>query len=277
MSQAAITGLALETVLYEKKDAIAYVTVNRPKVLNALNRQTWTDLRTAFEEARDDADVRGVILTGAGEKAFIAGADISELAHVTAVEAERSSSFGQAVLNLIENLGKPVIAAVNGFALGGGCETAMACTIRIAAENAKFGQPEVKLGLVPGGGGTQRLPRLVGKGRALQLILSAEIIDATEAHRIGLVNEIVPAAELIPRAETILKQIFANAPIAVQYSLEAVNKGLETSQAEGLSLEASFFGICAATEDKKEGTTAFLEKRTGEIPGPVEREEEQIE
>jgi enoyl-CoA hydratase len=267
MSQSTATGLALETVLYEKKDAIAYVTVNRPKVLNALNRQTWTDLRAAFEEARDDGGVRGVILTGAGEKAFIAGADISELAHVTAVEAERSSSFGQAVLNLIENLGKPVIAAINGFALGGGCETAMACTIRIAAENAKFGQPEVKLGLVPGGGGTQRLPRLVGKGRALQLILSAEIIDATEAHRIGLVNEVVPAAELIPRAETVLKQIFANAPIAVQYSLEAVNKGLETSQAEGLALEASFFGLCAATEDKKEGTIAFLEKRPAKFQG----------
>jgi enoyl-CoA hydratase len=267
MSQSTATGLALETVLYEKKDAIAYVTINRPKVLNALNHQTWTDLRAAFEEARDEAAVRGVILTGAGEKAFIAGADISELAHVTAVEAERSSSFGQAVLNLIENLGKPVIAAINGFALGGGCETAMACTIRIAAENAKFGQPEVKLGLPPGGGGTQRLPRLVGKGRALQLILSAEIIDATEAHRIGLVNEIVPAAELIPRAETVLKQIFANAPIAVQYSLEAVNKGLETSQAEGLALEASFFGLCAATEDKKEGTTAFLEKRPAKFQG----------
>jgi enoyl-CoA hydratase len=267
MSQSTATGLALETVLYEKKDAIAYVTINRPKVLNALNHQTWTDLRAAFEEARDEAAVRGVILTGAGEKAFIAGADISELAHVTAVEAERSSSFGQAILNLIENLGKPVIAAINGFALGGGCETAMACTIRIAAENAKFGQPEVKLGLPPGGGGTQRLPRLVGKGRALQLILSAEIIDATEAHRIGLVNEIVPAAELIPRAETVLKQIFANAPIAVQYSLEAVNKGLETSQAEGLALEASFFGLCAATEDKKEGTTAFLEKRPAKFQG----------
>jgi enoyl-CoA hydratase len=267
MSQSTATGLALETVLFERKDAIAYVSVNRPKVLNALNHQTWTDLRSAFEEARDDAGVRGVILTGAGEKAFIAGADISELAHVTALEAERSSRFGQAVLNLIENLGKPVIAAINGFALGGGCETAMACTIRIAAENAKFGQPEVKLGLVPGGGGTQRLPRLVGKGRALQLILSAAIIDATEAHRIGLVNEVVPAAELIPRAETVLKQIFANAPVAVQYSIEAVNKGLETSQAEGLALEASFFGICAATEDKKEGTTAFLEKRPAKFQG----------
>ena len=262
-----LTAQALENVLYEKKGVIAYVSVNRPKVLNALNHRTWEDLRTAFEEARDDADVRGVIVTGTGDKAFIAGADISELAHITAVEAERSSSFGQAVLNLIENLGKPVIAAINGFALGGGCETAMACTIRIAAENAKFGQPEVKLGLLPGGGGTQRLPRLVGKGRALQLILSAEMIDAAEAHRIGLVNEVVPAADVVPRAEAILKQIFGNAPIAVRYSLEAVNKGLETNQAEGLALEASFFGICAATEDKNEGTSAFLQKRAAQFQG----------
>ena len=171
-----ITGLTLENVLYEKKDSIAYVTLNRPKVLNALNKKTWADLRTAFEVARDDAAVRGVILTGAGDKAFIAGADISELANVSAVEAEESSTFGQEVLNLVENLGKPVIAAINGFALGGGCETAMACTIRVASEHAKFGQPEVKLGLIPGGGGTQRMPRLVGKGRALQIILSGEII-----------------------------------------------------------------------------------------------------
>ena len=232
-------ALTLANVLYEKKGAIAYVTVNRPKVLNALNTPTWTDLRTAFEDARDDATVRGVILTGAGDKAFIAGADISELAHATAVEAEQSSRFGQAVLNLIENLGKPVIAAVNGFALGGGCETAMACTIRIAVENAKFGQPEVTLGLIPGGGGTQRLPRLVGKGRALQLILSGEMISAQEAYRIGLVNEVVPAADLIARAEAILKKIASNAPIAVKFALEAVNKGLETSQSEGLLLEAS--------------------------------------
>jgi enoyl-CoA hydratase/carnithine racemase len=257
----------LENVLYEKKDAIAYVTVNRPKVLNALSHGTWADLRTAFDDARDDDSVRGVILTGSGDKAFIAGADISELARLTAVEAEKSSSFGQAVLNLIENLGKPVIAAVNGFALGGGCETAMACTIRLASENAKFGQPEVKLGVLPGGGGTQRLPRLVGKGRALQLILSGEMIGAQEAYRIGLVNEVVPAPDLIPRAEAILKAIFANAPIAVKFSLEAVNKGLETSQAEGLSLEASFFGLCAATEDKKEGTSAFLEKRGAQFQG----------
>src|SRR5213594_5040649 len=257
----------LENVLYEKKGAIAYVTLNRPKVLNALNQQTWEDLRAAFEDARDDAEVRGVILTGAGDKAFIAGADISELTHLTAVEAEKSSSYGQEVLDLIENLGKPVVAAINGFALGGGCETAMACTIRIAVDSAKFGQPEVKLGLLPGGGGTQRLPRLVGKGRALQLILSGEMITAQEAYRMRLVNEVVPAANLIPRAEAILKQIFSNAPIAVKYSLEAVNKGLETSQAEGLSLEASFFGLCAGTEDKKEGTSAFLEKRAPQFQG----------
>jgi len=263
----ATSTLKLENVLYEKRGTIAYVTVNRPKVLNALNQRTWADLRTAFEDARDDAEVRGVILTGAGEKAFIAGADIGELAHVTAVDAERSSSFGQAVLNLVENLGKPVVAAVNGFALGGGCETAMACTIRIASENARFGQPEVKLGLLPGGGGTQRLPRLVGKGRALQLILSGETITASEAYRIGLINEVVPAANLIARAEAILKQILANAPIAVKYSIDAVNQGMETSQTEGFALEASFFGLCAATEDKKEGTSAFLEKRTAQFQG----------
>jgi enoyl-CoA hydratase len=260
-------ALTLANVLYEKKDAIAYVTVNRPKLLNALNTPTWKDLRTAFEHARDDATVRGVILTGAGDKAFIAGADISELAHVAAFEAEQSSRFGQAVLDLIENLGKPVIAAVNGFALGGGCETAMACTIRIAVDTAKFGQPEVTLGLVPGGGGTQRLPRLVGKGRALQLILSGEMISAHEAYRIGLVNEVVPAADLITRAEAILKKIASNAPIAVKFALEVTNMGLETSQSEGSLLEASYFGLCAATEDKKEGTTAFLEKRAPRFQG----------
>jgi enoyl-CoA hydratase/carnithine racemase len=257
----------LANVLYEKKDAIAYVTVNRPKVLNALNTPTWKDLRIVFEDARDDDSVRGVILTGAGDKAFIAGADISELAHATAIDAERSSRFGQSVLDLIENLGKPVIAAVNGFALGGGCETAMACTIRIAVDGAKFGQPEVKLGLLPGGGGTQRLPRLVGKGRALQLILSGEMISAQEAYRIGLVNEVLPAANLIGRAEAILKKVASNAPIAVKFALEAANKGVETSQAEGLLLEASYFGLCAATEDKKEGTTAFLEKRAPQFQG----------
>ena len=260
-------ALALTNVRYEKKESIAYVTVNRPQVLNALNTATWTDLRSAFEDAKADASVHGVILTGAGDKAFIAGADISELARVDAYGAEEASRLGQSVLDFIENLGKPVIAAVNGFALGGGCEAAMACTIRIAVEHARFGQPEVKLGLLPGGGGTQRLPRLVGKGRALQLILTGDAITAQEAYRIGLVNEVVPAASLMDRAEAILKQIGANAPIAVKFSLDAANKGLETSQSEGLALEASFFGICAATEDKKEGTSAFLEKRAPKFRG----------
>ena len=264
---AVATELTLENVLYEKTESIAYITLNRPKVLNALSRRTFEDLRTAFENARADASVRGVILTGAGDKAFVAGADISELATTTAVEAEDRSRFGQEVFNLIENLGKPVIAAINGLALGGGCETAMACTMRVASEHAKFGQPEVKLGLLPGGGGTQRLPRLVGKGRALQIILSGEMISAQEAYRIGLVNEVVPAAEVIQRAEAILKEIFANAPLAVKYSLEAVNRGSETSQTEGQALEASFFGLCAGTEDKKEGTQAFLQKRAPQFQG----------
>jgi enoyl-CoA hydratase/carnithine racemase len=261
------TALKLDNVLYEKRNGIAYVTVNRPKVLNALNTPTWTDIRTAFEDARDDTAVHGVILTGAGNKAFIAGADISELSKATALDAERASRFGQEVLDLIENLGKPVIAAVNGFALGGGCETAMACTIRIAVDTAKFGQPEVTLGLVPGGGGTQRLPRLVGKGRALQLILSAEMISAQEAYRIGLINEVVPAVDLLPRAEAILRKIAGNAPMAVKFALTAVNKGLQMSQDEGLLLEASYFGLCAGTEDKKEGTSAFFEKRPPQFRG----------
>jgi enoyl-CoA hydratase/carnithine racemase len=257
----------LENVLYTEKDGIAYVTVNRPKVLNALNMPTWTDLRTAFEYARDSAAVRGVILTGAGDKAFIAGADIKALAGFDAFGAAESSRIGQEVLDLIENLGKPVIAAINGVALGGGCETALACTMRIAVEGAKFGQPEVKLGLLPGGGGTQRLPRLVGKGRALQIILSGAMIDAQEAYRIGLVNEVVAASNLIPRAEAILKQISANAPIAVSLALKAVNRGLDASQSEGLLLEASYFGLCAATEDMKEGTNAFLQKRAAQFHG----------
>ncbi len=257
----------LDNVLYEKKGAIAYVTLNRPKVLNALNTPTWKDLATAFREARDDAEVRGVILAGAGDRAFIAGADIGELAHLGAFDAQESSRFGQGVLDLIENLGKPVIAAINGFALGGGCETALACTLRLATPAARFGQPEVKLGLLPGGGGTQRLPRLVGKGRALQLILSGEAIDAQEAHRIGLVNEIVPAGDLVARAEAILVQIAGNAPIAVKLALEVVNKGLETSQDEACALEAAYFGLCASTEDKREGTAAFLAKRVPEFHG----------
>jgi len=261
MSQLSIAGLSLETVTYEKKGAIAYVTMNRPKVLNALNRAAVADLRTAFEDAQDDPAVRGVIITGAGEKSFIAGADINEVATDTPIQAEEKTQRGHALMDLIENLGKPVIAAVNGFALGGGCETALACTIRLASENAKFSLPEVKLGILPGYGGTQRLPRLVGKGVALQLILSGAMINAQEAYRIGLVNEVVPADQLISRAEAILSQIGANAPLSVKFALEAVNKGIETSLAEGLLLESALLAICASTEDKKEGTSAFLEKR----------------
>ena len=261
------SALKLENVIYEKKDPIAYLRLNRPKVLNALNKVTINELQAAFMDARDDAAIRGVILTGAGEKAFAAGADIAEIVNNTAVEAEQATRRGQALTDLIENLGKPVIAAVNGFALGGGCELAMSCAIRIAGESAKFGQPEVKLGVMPGYGGTQRMPRLVGKGRALKLILSGDIIDAAEAFRIGLVDELVPDAHLIERAETVLKKIVANAPLSVKYALEAVNKGLETSIAEGLLIEASLFAVCASTDDKREGTSAFLEKRTPKFQG----------
>jgi len=261
------SALNLTNVVYEKKGPIAYVTLNRPKVLNALNEATINELRAAFEDARDDAAIRGVILTGAGEKAFAAGADIAEISNNTPVEAEQATRRGQGLTDLIENLGKPVIAAVNGFALGGGCELAMACSIRIAAESAKFGQPEVKLGVIPGYGGTQRMPRLVGKGRALKLILSGDIIDAAEAYHIGLVDELVPDTPVIERAETLLKKIIVNAPLSVKYALEAVNKGLETSVAEGLLIEATLFAVCASTDDKKEGTSAFLEKRAPKFQG----------
>ncbi|HUA83899.1 MAG TPA: enoyl-CoA hydratase-related protein [Bryobacteraceae bacterium] len=267
MSSPAITGLSLETVLYEKKDAIAYITLNRPKVMNALNQTVFADLKVAFEDARHDSTIRGAILTGAGDKAFAAGADIAEMAGYSGVEAEEATRRAQEVTEIIENLGKPVIAAVNGFALGGGCELSMACTIRLAVEGAKFGQPEVKIGVMPGAGGTQRLPRLVGKGRALQLILTGEIISAQEAYRIGLVNEIVPDANLIARAEAILNRIISNAPLGVKFSLEAVNKGLDAGVAEGLLIEASLFGICGGSEDKKEGTSAFLEKRAANFKG----------
>ena len=262
-----VAGLALETVTYEKKGGIAYVTLNRPKVLNALNKTALADLRAAFEDARDDSSLHGVILTGAGDKSFIAGADINEVATDTPVQAEEKTRRGQHLMDLIENLGKPVVAAINGFALGGGCEAALACTIRLAAETAKFGLPEVKLGIIPGYGGTQRLPRLIGKGVALQLILSGAMINAQEAYRIGLVNELVPKAELIGRAEAILNQIGANAPLSVRYALESVNKGMETSLAEGLVLESTFVAICTSTEDKKEGTSAFLEKRPAKFQG----------
>ncbi len=255
------------SILFEKKSSIAYVTVNRPKVLNAVNMATMEGRRAAFHDIKNDAGVRVVILTGAGEKAFIAGADIGELAQHDAVSGKEYTHRGQSVLNLIENLGKPVIACINGFALGGGCEIAMSCTMRLASDSAKLGQPEVKLGIIPGYGGTQRLPRLVGKGIAMQLVLTGEMITAQEAHRIGLVNEVVPAAELIPRAEAIAAKIIANAPLAVQYTMEAVNKGLEMTLAEGLYLETVLFGVACATEDKKEGTAAFLEKRAAQFKG----------
>lgn len=259
--------MTYENILYEKKAQLAYITINRPKVLNALNMATMEELRAAFTAARDDAEVRGVLLTGSGEKAFVAGADINELARHNPVEAKHYTHRGQSVLALIENLGKPVIACINGFALGGGCEIALACTLRLASENAKLGQPEVKLGIIAGYGGSQRLPRLVGKGSALLLLLTGEMISAQEAHRIGLVNEVVPLAELMPRAEAIAQKIIANAPLAVQYTLEAVNRGMEMPLPEGLFLEASLFGVACATEDKKEGTTAFLEKRPPQFKG----------
>ncbi len=259
--------MTFENLLLEKKNAIAYVTVDRPKVLNALNMATMEDLRGAFTDIKNDAQIRAVILTGSGEKAFIAGADIGELAKNDAVNAKEYTHRGQSVLDLIENLGKPVIACINGFALGGGCEIALACTMRLASETAKLGQPEVKLGIIPGYGGTQRLPRLVGKGVAMQLVLSGEIISAQEALRIGLVNEVVAAAELVPRAEAIAQKISANAPLAVQYALEAVNHGMDMTLAEGLYLEATLFGLICATEDKKEGTAAFLEKRPAQFKG----------
>ncbi|HYL12963.1 MAG TPA: enoyl-CoA hydratase-related protein [Terriglobales bacterium] len=259
--------MSYENILFEKKGVVAYVTVNRPKVLNALNMATMEELRSAFTTIKEDREVRVAIMTGAGEKAFIAGADIGELAKHDAVSAKEYTHRGQSVLDAMENLGKPVIACINGFALGGGCEMAMACTMRLASENAKLGQPEVKLGIMPGYGGTQRLPRLVGKGIAMQLVLSGEMINAQEAYRIGLVNEVVTAAELIPRAEAIAQKIVANAPLAVQYAMEAVNKGMEMTLAEGLYLEATLFGVCCATEDKKEGTAAFLEKRQAQFKG----------
>lgn len=266
MSTSAV-ATTFENIIYEKRGAIAYVTVNRPKVLNALNMATMAELRAAFTDAKDDAGVRVVLITGSGEKAFIAGADISELAKLSPVEAKEYTHRGQSVLELIENLGKPVIACINGFALGGGCEVAMACTMRLASENAKLGQPEVKLGVIPGYGGTQRLPRLVGKGMAMQLNLTGETIPAQEAHRIGLVNEVVAAAELMPRAEAIAAKIVANAPLAIRYCMEAVNKGMEMRLAEGLFLEATLFAVTCATDDKKEGTTAFLEKRAANFQG----------
>ncbi len=253
--------MELQTLRYESKNRIGYVTVNRADKLNALNALAKKELRQVLDGIKKDPDIDVVILTGAGEKAFVAGTDIKEL---TALDQEAGKQFaaaGQAVFSLIENLGKPVIAAVNGYALGGGCELALACHIRIASENAKFGQPEVNLAVIPGYGGTQRLARLVGKGRAMEMILTGDQVDAREAHRIGLVNKVVPLAELLPACEAIAQTIISKGQVAIRLAMKAVNMTQEASLADGQELEASLFGVCCGTEDFKEGTTAFLEKR----------------
>src|SRR5690348_4335412 len=259
--------MAYENLLYEKKDGIATITFNRPKVLNALNRKTMEELREILLDAREDASVRVLLFTGSGEKAFVAGADIGELAQRTPVDGKEFSLFGQSVFHLLETLGKPSICVINGFALGGGCEFAMACTIRLASKTAKLGQPEVKLGIIPGYGGSQRLARLCGKGVAHELCLSGEMITAEEALRIGLVNHIYEPVELLPAAETLARKIIANAPVAVRYTMEAIERGVEMPQEEGLFLEATLFGLSCATEDMREGTKAFLEKRPAKFVG----------
>jgi enoyl-CoA hydratase len=259
--------MTYQTLLFDIRDGIAFVTINRPDKLNALNDQVMAELADAAERIAATPETKGAILTGAGPKAFVAGADIGDLAKQGPFDGKARALRGQAVLRRIETCGKPVIAAVNGFALGGGCELAMACHLRVASENAKFGQPEVKLGIAPGYGGTQRLPRLVGKGMALQLILTAEPIDAQEAYRIGLVNKVVPAAQLLAESEKLLRGILAMGPLAVQLALEAVDRGLDMTLDDGLLLEANHFGLLAATQDTKEGLTAFLEKRPARFQG----------
>jgi enoyl-CoA hydratase len=249
------------TLLFELSDRIARITINRPDKLNALNGTVIAELGDAVTRIETDAAIGAVILTGAGQKAFVAGADIAELAGQTPLDGKARSILGQQVFRRLERCGKPVIAAVNGFALGGGCELAMACHIRLAAEHAKFGQPEVKLGIGPGYGGTVRLPRLVGRGRALELLLTGGMIDATEAHRIGLVNRVVPADRLLAEAEALARAILENGPLALQACLEAVDAGLDSSLDQALLLEANFFGLLSASSDMKEGTKAFLEKR----------------
>jgi enoyl-CoA hydratase len=259
--------MSYETLLFEIRDGVALITINRPDKLNALNDQVVDELSHAAGRIATEDAIKGAILTGAGPKAFVAGADIADLAKQGPFDGKARALRGQAVLRRLETCGKPVIAAVNGFALGGGCELAMACHLRIAADTAKFGQPEVKLGIAPGYGGTQRLPRLVGKGVAVQLILTGEMIDAQEAYRIGLVNKVVPAAQLLPESEKMLRGILAMGPLAVRLALEAVDQGLEMTLDEGLLLEANHFGLLAATKDMKEGLTAFLEKRQAKFEG----------
>ncbi|HWP99834.1 MAG TPA: enoyl-CoA hydratase-related protein [Vicinamibacterales bacterium] len=254
-------------LLLERDGPVAIVTINRPEKRNALNAQVVDELRRAILELKHDDGVRAVVLTGAGDKAFVAGADIGELAEETPVAGRDRALRGQHVLDLIERLGKPVIAAINGVALGGGCELAMACTLRLAADTARLGQPEINLGLMPGYAGTQRLPRLVGKGRALELLLTGEPIGAEEAWRIGLVNRVVPAAELRAEAVRLAHALAAKAPVAMRFILDAVHRGLELPLAEAQALEATLFGLVATTEDMREGTRAFLEKRRAVFTG----------
>lgn len=253
--------MAFDNLLLERDGPIAIVTINRPKVLNALNAQTLDELRRAVLDLQRDDSARVLVLTGAGEKSFVAGADINELAVQTPAGGREHALQGQHVFDLVENLGKPVIAAINGFALGGGCELAMACTLRLAADTARIGQPEIALGLLPGYAGTQRLPRLVGKGRAMEMILTGKPLSADEALRIGLVNRVVPAADLMSEARALAHQLAANAPIAMRYIVNAVNKGMEMPFAEACQYEATLFGLVGSTDDMKEGTAAFLEKR----------------
>jgi enoyl-CoA hydratase len=259
--------MSFTNLLLERDGGVAVLTVNRPKVLNALNMQTLDELRRAVLELKHDDGVRAVILTGSGEKSFVAGADINELATQTPTTGREHAIAGQHVLDLVEHLGKPVIAAINGYALGGGCELAMACTIRIASETAKLGQPEINLGLIPGYAGTQRLARIVGRGRALELLLTGDQISAQEAYRLGLVNRVVAAADLMTEAKKLATALAAKAPIAIRYILEAVHKGLEMPFGQAQIFEATLFGLVASTDDMREGTTAFLEKRKAEFKG----------
>jgi enoyl-CoA hydratase len=259
--------MTLTHLLLDRDAAVATITVNRPDRLNALNAATIDDLRRALLELRHDDGVRAVVITGAGEKAFVAGADIAELSRQKPLGAKITAQRGQHVFDLVETLGKPVIAAINGFALGGGCELAMACTLRVAADAARFGQPEINLGLIPGYGGTQRLARLVGRGRALELLLRGHQIDAAEAFRIGLVDRVVPRAGLMPAALALAQELASKAPVASRAILEAVHKGLQMPFAEAQSYEATLFGLVATTEDMQEGTRAFLEKRKPAFTG----------
>lgn len=244
-----------------KADGLGWVTINRPEKLNALNAETIRELKAAFGELEKDGGVKAIILTGAGDKAFVAGADISELSGLDEARGEAYAREGQELTLMMENFPKPVLAAINGFALGGGTEIALACHVRVASENAKLGQPEVKLGLIPGFGGTQRLARLVGKGRAMELILSGRLVEAREAEQMGLVNKVVPPASLLSETENMAREMIKNAPLALSYAIEAINKGLDKTLGEGLSLEAKIFGRACSTEDSLEGTRAFLEKR----------------